>query len=63
VIDRYGYGCTFFLTAALQFVGYTILFPLIYMIRPEKESRVEWVEPLLSLESQLDGKMGVSMNV
>jgi len=63
VIDRYGYGCTFFLTAALQFVGYTILIPLIYIIRLEKESHVEWIEPLLSLESQLDGKIGISINV
>jgi len=63
VIDRYGYGCTFFLTAALQFVGYTILIPLIYMIPQEKESQVELIEPLLSLESQQDGKIGISINV
>lgn len=63
IIDRYGYGCTFFLTAALQFVGYTILIPLIYIIRQEKESHVEWIEPLLSLESELDGKVGLSINI
>jgi len=60
VIDKYGYGSTFFITAALQFIGYTILIPLIYIIRLEKETPKEWVKPLISLESNRDKEILVA---
>jgi len=36
LIDKYGYGCTFLITAALQLTGYSVLIPLLYILPSEK---------------------------
>lgn len=48
LIDQYGYGYTFFITAALQLAGYTILSPLLYIV-PAKTGANE-AEPTVSRE-------------
>lgn len=57
LIDKYGYGYTFLITATLQFIGYSLLFPLIYIIPPENKFSPAIIQPLLSHRKTPDGEI------
>jgi len=48
LIDKYGYGYTFFITGALQLTGNSILIPLLYIIPSENVPYEEFAEPIPS---------------
>jgi len=56
LIDKYGYGYTFLITAVLQFTGISILIPLIYILPPERKVSSAITQPFLSQTITPDDK-------
>jgi len=57
LIDKYGYGYTFLITAALQLAGYSVLIPLLYILPPEKVPNEELAAHILSPKQTNQGKI------
>jgi len=57
LIDKYGYGYTFLITAALQIIGNSMLIPLLFIIPSEKEPKDDLAQAILTAEDSIQGKI------
>jgi len=57
LIDKYGYGYTFYFTAILQFIAYCFLIPLLYIVPSEKQYSNSVLEPLITAGGTVQGKI------
>jgi len=55
LIDKYGYGYTFLITAIMQFAGNCILIPLIFILPSDKKVSSALSQPFLSQGITPDG--------
>jgi len=57
LIDKYGYGYTFLLTAGLQATGYSILISLLFIIPSDKKPKDDLAQAILTAEDSIQGKI------